>query len=240
MGGFLLQKFNTQSMKLSERDLALFVHPDDNEWVAGGTTALQTSLGRNIDQILVTGGAYKADERVKTTRRLEQRRAMDILGMKVLHPLDFPDGMLTEDMFGEITTSVLHIIDNARSVGVVIDTIYSFGPDGYTGHDDHKMVARVAEEIFRRRPVRRLLRVRISPEERMLWPDDWPLGEKRILVPRANIFDCMPVDISGTIYQKMEGIATHTSQLLGDNGGLVQIDRVSRTPRIEYFDVWER
>jgi len=227
-------------MKITEIDMALYAHPDDGPWVAGGTLAREARLGRIIHQVMFTSGGYDGKSDIKAIRESEERAGMDVLGMRDLHLLDFPDGKLNSGMRGDMVRAVLHIIDRYRADGFVVGNVYSFGPEGFTGHPDHKEAASVAEELFKLRSIKELRRSRMQHKERGLWPDEWYLGESRIVVPNTDIIGCMPVDISGTLYLKKTAIEAHVSQLPGVNGGLVQIGRISQTPPAEHFDVWER
>lgn len=227
-------------MKITEIDMALYAHPDDGPWVAGGTLARMARLGRLIHQVMITSGGYDGKSNTKAIREAEERAGMDVLGMRDLHLLDFPDGKLNSGMRGDIVRAVLDIIDRYRADWIVVGNVYSFGPDGFTGHPDHKEVASVAEELFKLRPIKELRRSRMQHKERGLWPDEWYLGDKRIVVPHTDIRGCVPVDISDTVGLKTEAIYAHTSKLLGENGGLVQIGRIYQTPPVEHFDVWKR
>lgn len=229
-------------MSITEKTLLIFAHPDDVAWTCAGTVARETQAGEKIDQIMVTSGGFGGDESKKDQRLEEERSSMNVLGMETLYPLDFPDGEMSQDMFGDLVGAVVHVIDSARERGIIYRRLMSFGPeDGYSGHPDHKVVARAVEYAFRMRDqIKELAQVMMSPDERELWPDSWNLGERKILVPRPDVARCRDVNISGTIFQKIEAIRTHTSQLAGENGGLAQIQRIQRTAPIEHWRVFTR
>ncbi len=227
-------------MKTIESTLAIFAHPDDVAWTCAGTIVGMTETGEEVDQIMVTSGGYGGDSNKKETRLREERQSMDILGMRELIPLDFPDGELSEEMFGDLVRSILHVIDSAAQKGVVYRRVMSFGPDdGYSGHPDHKIVARAVEYVYRMRDqVKELAQVVMSPEEREFWPNSWKLGNQNILVPQPEITVCRQTNISGTLFKKVNAIHTHASQRDGKNGGLAQIKRVRKVYRRSPFEYW--
>lgn len=229
-------------MRTVERTLAIFAHPDDSAWTGAGTIARMTEEGEEVDQVMVTSGGYGGDSKKKETRLREERQSMDILRMRELIPLDFPDGELSEEMFGDLVRAVLHVIDSAKQRGIVYRRMMSFGSeDGFSGHPDHKIVARAVEYAFRiRDQIKELAQVVMSPDERKLWPNAWSLGERQILVPQPDIAECREVNISGTIFKKTEAIRAHTSQYGGDNGGSVQIQRVTKSKPAEYWRIYTR
>ena len=81
-----------------DRALAIVAHPDDLEYGAASAIARWTSQGKEISYLLVTKGEAGIDsmtpKEVGPLREAEQRRAADIVGVKNVHFLDYPDGTI--------------------------------------------------------------------------------------------------------------------------------------------------
>ena len=84
-----------------KRVLAVFAHPDDVDFGAGGTVARWTAEGLDIAYLLVTRGDAggfddRPREQMPTVREAEQRAAADALGVADVEFLDgYFDGTLT-------------------------------------------------------------------------------------------------------------------------------------------------
>ncbi len=80
--------------------LAVFAHPDDAEWLFGGTVARLTSQGARVDYVVCTDGANGGIERtvpaetITATRMAELRAAADVLGVTEIVQLGYPDDQL--------------------------------------------------------------------------------------------------------------------------------------------------
>jgi len=81
--------------------LAVFVPPDDAEWLFSGTVARLTAHGARVDYVVCTDGANGGIERTvpaetitATTRMAELRAAADVLGVTEIVQLGYPDDQL--------------------------------------------------------------------------------------------------------------------------------------------------
>lgn len=213
--------------------LTVWAHADDSAWTAGGSIAQLTTSTR-VDGLLFTdsNGQGLGPQRLE-----EERAAMKVLGMETLYPVGhdhhFEDGRLANEHFGPMVTALLHVIDSAKENGVNYHTIITFGPDGYSGHFDHMVVAHVVLETFRlRNQLKSIWQVGMSAEEREAW------GDYFVPIPVVDTKDYHAVPIEATYKQKNAAIASHTSQL--KNGGLSHIARVEKLPKKEYFKITNR
>ena len=83
---------NTQSSVLlppeGQRILVVMAHPDDAEFICGGTIARLVAEGRDVRYVLVTSGNRGSHEEGMTMERLgkmreeEQRHAAEVLGVR--------------------------------------------------------------------------------------------------------------------------------------------------------------
>jgi LmbE family N-acetylglucosaminyl deacetylase len=80
--------------------LAVFAHPDDAEWMFGGTVARLTARGAEVNYVVCTDGANgTVDPTVKAadlaaTRAGELRAAADVLGVREIAFLGYPNDRL--------------------------------------------------------------------------------------------------------------------------------------------------
>ncbi len=231
-------------------------HPDDPEWTVGDPELLV-----DTDLILLTkGGAIEVHNGVflqsskkGDVRIQEQQAAMAIRQMGRLFPLDLPDAGLNTIGLEGIVPALLHIVDNARVEGTVYNSIVSFRPntnasngkkreDGFTGHPDHVIGAEVVELLFGLRPqFTELDQTVMPPEQWLLWPRTWRLGNQTIEVPQPDLRGTIPRNIYPEARaNQLDAIRKHRSEGDGSNGGETQIARLISTPLIEHYRVYSR
>ena len=121
--------------------LAVFAHPDDETFGPGPTLARYADAGLDVHVVCATGGeaarhrAGHADpDRLRRHREAELREACLVLGVRSLELLRQRDGSLRpDDAWG--AARVAAAIRRTRP-----DAIVTFGPDGVSGHADHRAV----------------------------------------------------------------------------------------------------
>ena len=145
--------------------LGLWAHPDDETYLAGGLMAAAARRGQRIVTIAATpgerGGPPGTDPiRLARVRRRELRRAMHHLGVREHAVLSYHDGDCA-DVDESVGAAVFaSIIGKVRP-----DTIVTYGPDGMTGHSDHRAISRWATSAWRTTGAdARLLYVTTTPE----------------------------------------------------------------------------
>ena len=83
------------------RVLAVFAHPDDAEWMFGGTIARLVAGGASVDYVCCTDGSNGGVDlsvtaaELAATRAAELRAAADVLGVGEIVMLDYPNDQLT-------------------------------------------------------------------------------------------------------------------------------------------------
>ena len=75
-------------------------------------------------------------DRLAAVRERELAESLAVLGVHEHHWLDYHDGFLSSAPRGKAVDRLAGFIDAVRP-----DTIVTFGPDGMTGHDDHRTVS---------------------------------------------------------------------------------------------------
>ena len=129
--------------------LAIFAHPDDETYRAGGTLALLAQEDTQVWVLCATRGEMgipklRPDD-AGQVRQSELECACRALGIEPPHFLDYRDG-------------TLHKVDEEQAIGQVVHAIrelrpqalLSWPPLGVSGHPDHVAVSRWTGEAFRR------------------------------------------------------------------------------------------
>jgi mycothiol S-conjugate amidase len=139
--------------------LAIFAHPDDETFGAGGTMALVAASGVPTWIVCATdgdlGGEEGARELDPELRRGELRCAMAAIGVAEPIFLGYgdsgmegwakPEGCLALADADEVVDRLVAIIGTLRPA-----TIVTFDPGGIYGHPDHVTISARATEAFRR------------------------------------------------------------------------------------------
>ena len=135
---------HTMASTPHSRLLAIFAHPDDEVFCAGGILAQWTASGGEAMVISATRGeaGQIQDGRAATrstlgdVREQELRDACTHLGVQQVRCLDYRDGTLQDVDQGLLARAVeAHI----RAFGP--DVVVTFGPDGGYGHPDHVAIS---------------------------------------------------------------------------------------------------
>lgn len=136
-------KYTADDVKKLGTILGVWAHPDDESWCMGGIMAVAATNGQRVVCITATRGdaGQTADEakwpqsRLGEIREQELKKAMQVLGVTEHIWLDYKDGQLLSADTSTATDQIATIIKDISP-----DTIFSFGPDGITGHDDHRTI----------------------------------------------------------------------------------------------------
>ncbi len=191
------------------RVLVIAAHPDDPEFLAGGTVARLAKEGREIAYLIVTNGNKGSGDRGVTSEQLmpireeEQRRAAQVLGVAGLAFLGYEDGELedTRDLRRDVTREIRRWRP---------DLIITLNPhrtyDNFPGwHRDHRTTARVVLDC-----VYPLARDHLSFPE--LLPDHEPHKVSEVYTVQWE-HPRLVIDITDTMDLKLEAIRCHTSQV---------------------------
>lgn len=131
--------------------LAVFAHPDD-ERVIGPLLSKLARQGRETHLVIATDGSQgirdfahiPAGGRLAAERTKEATCAANRLGVRKLHLLGLPDGGLASfAVLGKLRSGLAAIIDSLNPAAII-----TFGPEGGTGHPDHRLVGDVVTQII--------------------------------------------------------------------------------------------
>ncbi|NUO63511.1 MAG: PIG-L family deacetylase [Gemmatimonadaceae bacterium] len=131
--------------------LAVFAHPDD-ERVIGPLLSRLAREGRETHLVIATDGSQgvrdfahiAAGAPLAAARAKEAQCAADRLGVRKLHMLGLPDGGLASfDTLGMLRSALAAIVDSLKPAAII-----TFGPEGGTGHPDHRLVGDVVTQVI--------------------------------------------------------------------------------------------
>jgi LmbE family N-acetylglucosaminyl deacetylase len=124
--------------------LTVWAHPDDETYLAGALLAALTDSGNGVVCVTATRGEAAdpratAGERARlaSVRTRELEEALALLGVTEHRWLDLPDGGCADVDPAHPVGCLLDLLEEVRP-----DTVVTFGPDGITGHPDHRAVSR--------------------------------------------------------------------------------------------------
>lgn len=123
--------------------LGVWAHPDDEAYLSAALMALARDAGHRVACVTATRGergtsdpAHWPPERLGRRREAELRASLAALGVTEHWFLGYPDdGCATADA-EDAVSRIAAVMADVRP-----DTVVTFGPDGITGHPDHRTVS---------------------------------------------------------------------------------------------------
>jgi LmbE family N-acetylglucosaminyl deacetylase len=189
--------------------LVVFAHPDDGEFMCGGTIGAWTRAGCEVHYVVCTDGSAGSNEPgrnrdvMRPIREAEQRAAADVLGVATVTFLGEVDGFLevTPDTRRKVTREV-----RLRRPDVIVapDPARLWFKDQYVNHWDHKQAGLLA-----------LTAVMPDAPTRVMFQELEDEGVEPFEVPNlwlSGVDGDAYVDITDTIDLKIESLARHVSQ----------------------------
>lgn len=208
----MAQDLTTQSPLIPKVALGVAAHPDDLDFMAGGTCASWAAQGTDVYYLIMTNGNKgSADptedlEQLKETRRDEQRAAARLLGVKEVFFLDYDDGCLEASM--AVKKDIARVIRQTKpEVVITFDPTLVFDAAmGLINHPDHRAAGQATLDA-----VYPLARDCHSFPE--LYRDEQlePHNVRTVLLSnyeKQNFY----VDITATFAAKQAAVAAHASQ----------------------------
>ena len=138
--------------------LAVFAHPDD-ERIVGPLLHRLSSAGREVHLVIATDGSkgvrehagIAAGKPLAEARKLEAECAAKRLGVRQVHMLELEDGGLASfATLARLRTGLADIVAQIRP-----SVMLTIGPEGGTGHPDHRLVGNVATQVVQQDSVYR-------------------------------------------------------------------------------------
>jgi LmbE family N-acetylglucosaminyl deacetylase len=129
--------------------LGLWAHPDDEAYLSAGLMHEHVRRGDRVVVVTATLGEHGTSDpdtwppgRLAALRRTELAASLAAVGVTEHHVLGFEDGRC--DAVDGTDLFAAHIAE------VGPDVVVTFGPDGMTGHPDHRAVSRWATAALAR------------------------------------------------------------------------------------------
>jgi LmbE family N-acetylglucosaminyl deacetylase len=203
--------------------LGVWAHPDDEAYLSGGLMAMARDAGSRVVCVTATRGELGTPdpqawppERLAAERTVELARCLEILGVTEHHWLGYRDGECPRVDPSEAVARLSELIDEVRP-----DTVLTFGPDGITGHPDHRTVSAWTTKAFDHAapPGSRLLYSALSASRVRRWQrlgDD--LGIYLPGYPVVTPADRLAIDVEldpHTVARKVRALAAQTTQTAG-------------------------
>ncbi|MFM7581349.1 MAG: PIG-L deacetylase family protein [Caldilinea sp.] len=199
-----------------QRALVIVAHPDDADFICGGTCIQTARRGIEVTYLVLTNGD-KGNHNPEITRnqliamrQIEQRKAASLCGIQEVLFMGEEDGFLRPDR--SIRKRVTQAIRRIRP-----ELIISTHPDryfvgeGYINHPDHRNAGLVAiEAIFP------------AADNPMFYPDMADEGyhphKIKYLYIHGHDTPSLRVDITAELATKVEAILCHSSQFRDPEG----------------------
>lgn len=130
--------------------VAVFAHPDD-ERVIGPLLSRLAREGRETHLVIATDGSQGVTDFAKipagaelaAARLKEASCAATRLGVRQLHVIGLPDGGLASfAVLGRLRSALAAVIDSLNPAAII-----TIGPEGGTGHPDHRLVGNVTTQV---------------------------------------------------------------------------------------------
>lgn len=192
------------------RILVITAHPDDVEFAAGGTIAGWTDRGIDVSYCIVTDGdAGGFDPSIPRTeipgiRRAEQEAAAEVLGVRNLHFLGYPDGRLTVSL--DLRRDLSRVIRQVRPQRVLCSSPQRNWDRIYANHPDHLAAGEAA-----------LCAVYPDARNDFAFPELLDEGLTGHAVPEVWVMGGpdpdVYVDTTDQLYRKVKALLCHASQL---------------------------
>lgn len=198
--------------------LAVFAHPDD-ETTIGSLLAKYAGEGHDVYVVMTTSGQMGAantnipkGERLGEAREAEARCSCEALGIHGPFLLGLMDGdtAANREAAREIPRRLREIIEQ-----VTPDVIITFGPDGLTGHPDHRTASNMVTQVFQQRS---LLTHHPRKLYYLAWPESrfkdapFPFNRPGFIRGVSEEFVTTVVDVSRYLDTAFNSIQCHKTQ----------------------------
>src|ERR1700690_3321742 len=205
--------------------LAIFAHPDD-ETSAGPLLARSAAEGHDVYLVSITSGQkgfrphfnVPGGDRLGAVREDELRSAARALGIHAPYLLGFQDQGISSNAAAEdVAARLRKIIEETKA-----DVLLTWGPDGITGHPDHRMASNIASVVFGQQSrlghKPRKLYFIVFPESRFAADAD-PLKRGWLFLTVSDEFVTTEIDCRQYLGPALAAIQCHKTQWRG--GGVL-------------------
>ncbi len=199
--------------------LGVWAHPDDEAYLSAGLMGALRDAGHRVVVATATYGEQGTEddsvsrEQLAEMRKEELRTSLALIGVLEHRWLGYRDGECADADGG--VASVAELIAEVQP-----DTILTFGPDGMTGHADHRAVCAWTTEAWRASGAKaRLLYATLTPGFHEEWGELndrlglWIWGSPPV-TPDEQL--ALYAEFAGTeLDRKINAVLAHVSQTTG-------------------------
>jgi LmbE family N-acetylglucosaminyl deacetylase len=200
--------------------LGVWAHPDDEAYLSSGLMSLVRSVGGRVVVVTATHGEDGTSdperwppERLAPHRERELEDSLRIVGVREHRWLGFADGTLGDVPVSTGAAEIVPLLEEVRP-----DTIVTFGPDGMTGHADHRAISAWVTQAWRHTGRRgELWYATLTPEFHAEWGqlnDEvglWFVGSTPPVTTHAELE--AELRLSGrALHRKHRALRAHASQ----------------------------
>lgn len=210
----------------------ILAHPDDESFMASVTCYNAVQQGARVVNLYATPGdagktgllGEMTKEQLAKVRKVELKRACDILGISEIIHLDYPDGQLNTIPLDRLTEQVAQFI-NERGAQIV----FTFPEDGISGHKDHTAIHLATKNA---------IRSGLCPTVQKLYYANSPVQQAEGLLPsfRVDTFEHWEV--------KRQALLAHESQWFAVQRVFGDVKDPAHRPANHQFEsfvlAWER
>lgn len=203
--------------------LGIWAHPDDETYLSAGVMALAVRAGNEVVCVSATRGELGSRDEARwpsaeipSVRETELTAALAVLGVGPPRWLGYVDGRCSDVPDDAAVERIAGVIQEVEP-----GSILTFGPEGMTGHPDHRAVSRWVTAAFHRaaRPGACLYYATKTPQ----WADQFVSGLNEHDVFAPGTPPLTPADEVAVALRldpdlaelKLEALARHASQLHG-------------------------
>ena len=203
--------------------LGIWAHPDDEAYLSAGLMFAARRAGQRVAVVTATRGELGTDDpatwppdRLAATREREMAASLAAVDVTEHHWLGYRDGALPEVPDRQAVRRISRLMAEIEP-----DTIVTFGPDGMTGHSDHRTISRWVTQAWEAGGRRsRLWYATFTPEFHRTWGDLnnevalWFPGSEPPCDPSTDLAEQVHCD-GELLDRKFAAMAAHTSQTSG-------------------------
>ena len=198
--------------------LCIFAHPDD-ETLVGPMLARYAAEGHAVALACITSGQkgfrphcnVAPGAELGGLREQELRASCRALGIREPYLLGFEDqGISTNSAAEEVAARLREIVAETRA-----DVLLTWGPDGVTGHIDHRMASNIASVVFEQRRLLAYIPSKlyfIAFPESLFAANPNPLNRKSLYLLVSDDLITTEVDCQGHFEAGLNAIRCHRTQ----------------------------
>ncbi len=195
-----------------DRIMVVVAHPDDAEFMCSGSVAKWTGEGKEVVYVLATSGDKGSDDptvvpqELAKVREREQREVCDLLGVKGVEFLRYPDGMVENSL--ALRKDIVRLIRKHKPNAVVTENPTNRWVGNRINHPDHRAVGdATVDAVFpSARDVHMFPELHAEEGLEAHVVDHLYVGARG---DEANVY----IDISETIEAKIAALKGHKSQV---------------------------